>query len=614
MRPVFDPTGGPDVLVEKMVGKAYDTVRRVSLSLPELKRLDGVLAEIPDLAGSTLAEAITEQLPAVLEEVDAKAATSVTSHLNEAVPPIMEGIQEKVDEVEGIATNVDQLATNAQSSAASSAASSITAATQAVTAHTQADLALAAKAGAEAARDAAQLSSGIFPDTAAGIVGTTDGKFFSVPSADSAEYLILYQNNAGVPVESARYPSTKAVTDLAEDFENTIKKGNQNRSQYWGGMISKTGMVGVAFRKTDGYPIFANGRDVLGDVDKLRSTLNVVSQPRSGVLLGFRTPAGRLLGHFDSTTGAWMVQGRNTLTEVDRINTQLASLEKLIGNPIADFPIADWAAWGDSLVAPGSSGDWPSKFAASIGVNMYNGGSGGEGVRQIAARHGAVPALMTVVGGTIPATGSVDVTTNAYFPASNGRSTTGTLAGILGVYARAADGLSGTFTRVTSGTATLSPPNAKFTPLYGSTMRDRNIILLMGRNSFLYGADPYETVQCIRQMIDYLTPRVKRVMIFEIPPKDTEVTGSPDRLTLDFLNNLLKTTFPEYFVAMATWLRTQEAATAAGITFTPTDLADIANDVTPGSFRSDVLHYNQPAGTAIAYRTKQEAIKRGWIS
>lgn len=442
-----------------------------------------------------------------------------------------------------------------------------------------------------------------------GMSKTVDGTNFSVLSSRTEEYVILYRNNAGVAKEVDRYPNATAVEAVAANFS----KADPNRSIYWGGIQSKSGMLGVGFLKYNGHPVFADGRDLLTDVANLRGMVSLVSLPRSGVLMGFKTPSGRLLAHFDAHTGAWMTGGRDALAEIDRANVRLQAVEGALGNPLADFPVADWAMWGDSLVAPGSSGDWVSKFAASISVNAYNGGQGGEGIRQIAARHGAVPALMTVVGGVIPASGAVTVTTNAYFPASNGRSTNGTLSGVPGVYARSADGLSATFTRTTPGAATPSQANSKFTPLFGSTMRDRHIIFLAGRNSFLYGADPIETIQCMRQMIDYLTPRVKRVMIFEIPPKNTEVIGSTDRKALDAINTLLKTSFPEYFVDMASWLRTPSAATAAGITFTQQDLTDIGNGVTPTSFTSDGLHFSQPCGTAIAYRTQQEAIKRGWI-
>lgn len=70
-----------------------------------------------------------------------------------------------------------------------------------------------AQGAAEAARDAALLSTGVFATVAAGLAATTDGQYFSVPSVESAEHLVLYRNAAGVAVEVKRYPSAAALTE-----------------------------------------------------------------------------------------------------------------------------------------------------------------------------------------------------------------------------------------------------------------------------------------------------------------------------------------------------------------------------------------------------------------
>lgn len=70
---------------------------------------------------------------------------------------------------------------------------------------------------AETAADAAQLSAGVYPDTASGIAATTEGDYFSVPSAEDDEYLILYRHGAsGSATEVKRYPSSAAVAATAE--------------------------------------------------------------------------------------------------------------------------------------------------------------------------------------------------------------------------------------------------------------------------------------------------------------------------------------------------------------------------------------------------------------
>jgi lysophospholipase L1-like esterase len=58
------------------------------------------------------------------------------------------------------------------------------------------------------AADAAQLSAGVYATTAAGLLATPVDRYFSVPSPDASEYLVLYQNAAGVAVEVKRYPGS----------------------------------------------------------------------------------------------------------------------------------------------------------------------------------------------------------------------------------------------------------------------------------------------------------------------------------------------------------------------------------------------------------------------
>lgn len=79
------------------------------------------------------------------------------------------------------------------------------------TATTQAGLASAAKTAAETARDASNVNGKIYATAAAGLAAVASGSYFSVPSAESTEYLILYLNNAGAAFEQKRYKSAAGV-------------------------------------------------------------------------------------------------------------------------------------------------------------------------------------------------------------------------------------------------------------------------------------------------------------------------------------------------------------------------------------------------------------------
>jgi len=76
---------------------------------------------------------------------------------------------------------------------------------------------------AEAARDAAQLSAGVYATTTAGLAATTNGQYFNVPASLANDSLILYQNSSGTAVEVKRYPAAAAL-----DFKkNTSSSGFQ---------------------------------------------------------------------------------------------------------------------------------------------------------------------------------------------------------------------------------------------------------------------------------------------------------------------------------------------------------------------------------------------------
>ncbi|WP_416139071.1 hypothetical protein ACM26W_01275 [Halomonas sp. HK25] len=83
---------------------------------------------------------------------------------------------------------------------------------------------------AESARDAAQLSAGVYADTATGLAATSDGDYFSVPSSETNEFLILYRNNAGAAVEVNKYPSSRLVSAL-------------NYGHFGGGVFATNGFV-----------------------------------------------------------------------------------------------------------------------------------------------------------------------------------------------------------------------------------------------------------------------------------------------------------------------------------------------------------------------------------
>lgn len=74
-------------------------------------------------------------------------------------------------------------------------------------------------ARAVVAADSATATGKIYASTALGLADTAVDRYFSVPSPNDSEYLILYQNNAGIAVEKKRYPSVMRVNELGEDVQ-----------------------------------------------------------------------------------------------------------------------------------------------------------------------------------------------------------------------------------------------------------------------------------------------------------------------------------------------------------------------------------------------------------
>lgn len=91
------------------------------------------------------------------------------------------------------------------------------------------DTAAVAKENADravVAADSATATGKIYPSTAIGLLpaNTAPGQYFSVPSPDSKEYLILYKNEAGVAVEINRYASAAAVKAVSERIADSMEE------------------------------------------------------------------------------------------------------------------------------------------------------------------------------------------------------------------------------------------------------------------------------------------------------------------------------------------------------------------------------------------------------
>lgn len=461
---------------------------------------------------------------------------------------------------------------------------------------------------AETAKDAAVISGGIKDDIEHGLRTTSQGENFQAISLVSKSYVTLYKNKGnGIAEQLDSYPNKQAIDELgietmdAEANDMSFAVGDQARTSSWM-QADRRGLptryaakcLGEKLLPEDA-PALVAGAAAAAVVEAGFGEFSVEANDMAFSLADFG---------FTRSDIELNRKGQFTQRVIDSIARRIGAISAAAIVP--PFPLAAWACWGDSLTA----GGWPATLSALCGLPVYNGGWGGQGYSQIAARQGGVPARLTVAGNTIPVSGPVTVTSVLNSPLSDGGSRQGLLAGILGMLTMAGGVV--TFTRSVAGVAVSCPAKSYFTPSDGLSYADRHVTIWTGRNSFKDVA-PALIVASIRAMIDYLTPRVKRVVVMSIPPWVGEEFGTANRAKLDACNAAIQAAFPEFWLDISAWLRTEQAATAAGITFVSDDLTDIANGLTPRSLRSDSGHLNAGGNVAIGQRVHQESQIRGWM-
>jgi hypothetical protein len=157
-----------------------------------------------------------------------------------------------------------------------------TAETNAETAETNAET---AEAAAELARDASWVNNRIFASTAAGISGTTNGQYFSVPSGSASEYLILYLNSSGTAVEQKRYPSILYFQDLiatpVSGVEYALQDSNDNASEYIESTTGKHYALALDANSINGIPRYQLNRVTRSSANLKASIVHHISYGQS---------------------------------------------------------------------------------------------------------------------------------------------------------------------------------------------------------------------------------------------------------------------------------------------------------------------------------------------
>lgn len=467
-------------------------------------------------------------------------------------------------------------------------------------------------------------SGGIYSDTTAGLASTVSEQYFSVIDLAN-ETLTFYQNNEGVAVLIAEYPSLQFI---AERIFNPYEE--------------------VAFAITD-----ADGRRSWVQFDANGLPTSDTSNIIATALLTGDNVLSEAVSQFDSdhyNTDNVLVVSDSTGTRSSWIQVNSQGLpgsytKEVIKDVAAERYTAgpDIVCWGDSMTA--GPEDWPGRVQtiigdyATSGIRIWNAGVGGEDSGNIIARANALPFVVDVTGGTIPASGGVTVTFKGIseYPYINAQPL---LQGDAyedsgdGVYGQAGDfailegtlypsevhgsitysGGTYTFTRTTAGSSvTADRPQTMITDFGEARRKDRAIIFLGANNGLENvvlpgGTYPKNTdagqvtaLYHARLLADYLDTAEREYIV--IP--STRCTEDQEK---NFINEF------GHRVLILRQYMVDYGLTDAGIPPTAQDLLDISSGVVPQSLRDiGSVHFNDDGKDIAADLIHKKMKQLGWI-
>lgn len=249
-------------------------------------------------------------------------------------------------------------------------------------------------------------SAGIYATSAAGIAATTTGKYFSVPSPEAAEYMILYLNSAGVAVEQKRYPSTFLTAQL----QNIAPTG------YAWALLDKYGMAAVGVKDDGTWAAKAAEIETLAVVDLIADSFGVMGGDalQAGAPTGFVSAP---VDQFGASPGGWKDDGTFAVAalEAQTLNglpTALLPSFKFKGNYLTD--IIHLISYGQSL-SIGNGGWFLQTDTVLFDSLMFTAGVRvQEGAGTAAVNHAAFVPLVSALNAT---------TGNGETPAGNAAAT-----------------------------------------------------------------------------------------------------------------------------------------------------------------------------------------------
>ena len=484
---------------------------------------------------------------------------------------------------------------------------------------------------------AAQMAGAMtYANTAAGLLGTVNGGYFSVPSPESTEYLILYKNNAGVALEVSRYPSAQAIEDIGiEEMDSdltgltfSILADNDQRLWFEAGMDG--GPTPYAARKIgatlteDNSPVLAEGitgkaiaesLDAVGieDLSELNDESFVIADENDRLTWMGAGPDGKPSAYAMKCIIEKLPGDIGGAPSTYNAGTR--GVFKMVSGP-------DITGSGDSMTqgAGGEGMGYVEVLRALMAAHgssaeVKNRGVGGETSTTIAARMGGYPFIVLPVAGLIPVTTTpFEITLlpiNGQMPAPLKQGYVapmpGRLGTVRGTFSRTESGgvLTYYFARATAGAEVVANrPLPLYLDVGIESLGDIQIIWIGQNGDPSYtGALTARAIQDAKAIIQQMTALDKRYLVMS-KPGGTSAQDAEDALWF--------AEFGRRFIPIRQYM-VKYGLADAGITPTAQDLIDIANGTVPSSLRVDPTHFNPAAYNITGHLAFQRLIEFGWI-
>lgn len=282
----------------------------------------------------------------------------------------------------------------------------------------------------------------------------------------------------------------------------------------------------------------------------------------------------------------------------------------LVGGAVAPIlpDMTRMAGWGSSTME--YMGAEIAAEMGGLGVSYYNGGDAGVLASHTLAQMGARPALLTVVGGQIPASGPVSVTASNMTASNQMRTFAGTLAGVHGSLSSTQTEL--TFTRSAGGEVVAVSSDTPFLPTVGPQYRDAINLLNIGKND-IYNVDLAPLVVAkTAEAFAYSRPFFRRnVVVGHFVNRDSPDV-SPIRTRVIEINASYAAQYGPLYFDLQAYVTGQQVWVDAGLTPTADDLSHQLRGNKPPSLSLDDGHLNAAGDSAVAKALRRFVVNLGW--